>query len=135
MATTALETASLLAAQGIGATVVDPRWVVPIAGSLVELCREHRLVVTIEDGVRVGGIGTGLRQDLREADVDTGVTELGLPDEFLDHASRTEILRDAGLDAQSIAHRIIDQVIGTRLPQARPLRERSTVGDRGDLPD
>ncbi|WP_380171147.1 1-deoxy-D-xylulose-5-phosphate synthase [Kineococcus sp. DHX-1] len=135
MATTALETASLLAAQGIGATVVDPRWVVPIAGSLVELCREHRLVVTIEDGVRVGGIGTRLRQDLREADVDTGVTELGLPDEFLDHASRTEILRDAGLDAQSIAHRIIDQVIGTRLPQARPLRERSTVGDRGDLPD
>ncbi|MEW1956515.1 1-deoxy-D-xylulose-5-phosphate synthase [Kineococcus sp. NPDC059986] len=135
MATTALETAAMLAAQGIGTTVVDPRWVVPVAGSLVELCREHRLVVTIEDGVRVGGIGTRLRQDLREADVDTGVTELGLPDQFLDHASRNQILRDAGLDAQSIAHRIIDQVIGTRLPQARPLRERSSVGERGDLSD
>ncbi|WP_432542598.1 1-deoxy-D-xylulose-5-phosphate synthase [Kineococcus sp. SYSU DK002] len=123
LATTALEVAALLAAQGIGATVVDPRWVVPVPVSLVELSREHRLVVTLEDGVRVGGVGTRLRQDLRAADVDTGVTELGLPDRFLDHASRAEILRDAGLDPQSIAHRIIDQVIGTRLPQARPLRD------------
>ncbi|WP_432520550.1 1-deoxy-D-xylulose-5-phosphate synthase [Kineococcus sp. SYSU DK006] len=133
MATTALEVAALLAAQGIGATVVDPRWVVPVASSLVDLCREHRLVVTVEDGVRVGGIGTRLRQDLRAADVDTGVTELGLPDRFLEHASRGEILREAGLDPQSIAHRVIDQVIGTGLPQARPVGEHSSVGnERGE---
>jgi 1-deoxy-D-xylulose-5-phosphate synthase len=131
MAGTALEAAALLESQGIGATVVDPRWVVPIAPSLVELSREHRLVVTIEDGVRVGGVGTRLRQDLRAADVDTGVTELGLPDRFLDHASRAEILADAGLTAQAIAHDVIDQVIGTKLPQARPVRERSSVW--GDL--
>ncbi|WP_380161602.1 1-deoxy-D-xylulose-5-phosphate synthase [Kineococcus sp. R86509] len=128
MAGMALEAAALLEAQGIGATVVDPRWVVPIATSLVELSREHRLVVTIEDGVRVGGIGTRLRQDLRAAGVDTGVNELGLPDEFLDHASRGEILQDAGLTAQTVARDIIDQVIGTKLPQARPVREDQRHG-------
>ena len=128
MAGMALEAAALLEAQGIGATVVDPRWVVPIVTSLVELAREHRLVVTIEDGVRVGGIGTRLRQDLRAADVDTGVNELGLPDEFLDHASRGEILQDAGLTAQTVARDIIDQVIGTKLPQARPVREDQRHG-------
>jgi 1-deoxy-D-xylulose-5-phosphate synthase len=116
----ALDAAALLEAQGIGVTVVDPRWVVPIASSLVELSRSHRLVITIEDGVRVGGIGTRLRQDLRAAGVDTGVNELGLPDEFIDHASRGQILESVGLTAQSIARDVIDQVVGTKLPKAKP---------------
>lgn len=127
MVPTALEAAALLEAQGIGVTVVDPRWVVPIPVSLVELSRTHRLVITIEDGVRVGGVGTRLRQDLRAAGVDTGVNELGLPDEFIDHASRSQILADVGLTAQAIARDVIDQVVGTKLPQAKPARSRSSV--------
>jgi 1-deoxy-D-xylulose-5-phosphate synthase len=123
----ALEAAALLEAQGIGVTVVDPRWVVPIPVSLVELSRTHRLVITIEDGVRVGGVGTRLRQDLRAAGVDTGVNELGLPDEFIDHASRSQILADVGLTAQAIARDVIDQVVGTKLPKAKPARSRSSV--------
>ena len=86
-----------LRAQGIGATVIDPRWVVPVQPSIVELAASHRLVITIEDGIRVGGIGTRVRQVLREAGVDTAVDELGVPDEFIDHASREQILEDAGL--------------------------------------
>jgi 1-deoxy-D-xylulose-5-phosphate synthase len=127
MVPVALEAAALLEAQGIGVTVVDPRWVVPIPESLVELSRTHRLVITIEDGVRVGGVGTRLRQDLRAAGVDTGVNELGLPDEFIDHASRSQILTDVGLTAQAIARDVIDQVVGTKLPQAKPARSRSSV--------
>ncbi|GAA3338472.1 1-deoxy-D-xylulose-5-phosphate synthase [Curtobacterium pusillum] len=123
----ALEAASLLESQGIGVTVVDPRWVVPIPASLIDLARDHRLVITIEDGVRVGGVGTRLRQDLRAAGVDTGVNELGLPDEFIDHASRSEILHDAGLTAQAIARDVIDQVVGTKLPQAKPARSRESA--------
>ncbi|MSZ21169.1 MAG: 1-deoxy-D-xylulose-5-phosphate synthase, partial [Actinobacteria bacterium] len=69
MATTALHVADLLAAQGIGATVIDPRWMVPVPKSVVEMSAEHRLVVTIEDGIKVGGIGTRVRQDLRDAQV------------------------------------------------------------------
>lgn len=115
-----IEVAERLRAQGIGATVIDPRWVVPVARSVVELAAQHRLVITIEDGIRVGGIGTRIRQVLREAGIDTAVDELGLPDEFIDHAERDEILEDAGLTAAKIAHDVVAQVLGTRIPIARP---------------
>ena len=123
MATTALEVARLLGAQGIGATVVDPRWVVPVPKSVLELSAAHRLVVTIEDGVKVGGIGTRVRQDLRDSQIDTALTEIGLPDEFLEHASRNQILERVGLTPQAIARDIVAQVVGARVPHARPLEE------------
>ncbi|WP_166864670.1 MULTISPECIES: 1-deoxy-D-xylulose-5-phosphate synthase [unclassified Salinibacterium] len=121
MAGMALKVADRLADQGIGATVVDPRWVIPVPSSIVEFARDHRLVVSIEDGIRVGGVGTRIRQDLRAAGVDTAVDELGLPDAFIDHATRDEILADAGLTEQRIARDIVAQVLGTRIPVARPL--------------
>ncbi len=120
MAHLAIDVAARLRAQGIGATVVDPRWVVPVQPSIVELAAAHRLVITIEDGIRVGGIGTRVRQVLREAGVDTAVDELGLPDEFIDHATREQILEDAGLTASKIAQDVVAQVLGTRIPIARP---------------
>lgn len=123
MAQLALEVGERLRAQGIGATVIDPRWVVPVATSVVDLAARHRLVITIEDGIRVGGIGTRVRQVLREAGVDTAVDELGLPDEFIDHASREEILADAGLTPAKIAQDVVAQVLGTRIPVARPSGE------------
>lgn len=129
MASVGLEVARLLAAQGIGATVIDPRWVVPVAKSVIELSAKHRLVVTIEDGIKVGGIGTRVRQDMRAAQVDTALNEVGLPDEFLEHASRAEIMERVGLTAQSIAHDIVAQVVGSRVPHARPV-ETSSVESR-----
>ncbi|GAA1693062.1 1-deoxy-D-xylulose-5-phosphate synthase [Microbacterium sediminicola] len=120
MAHVAMDVADRLRAQGIGATVIDPRWVIPVPSSVVELAAAHRLVISIEDGIRVGGVGTRIRQVLREAGVDTAVDELGLPDEFLDHATREQILEDAGLVASKIAHDVVAQVLGTRIPVARP---------------
>jgi 1-deoxy-D-xylulose-5-phosphate synthase len=127
MATLAMDVASRLADQGIGATVVDPRWVVPVAESIVEMSRDHRIVVSIEDGTRVGGVGTRIRQELRRAGVDTAVDEIGLPDQFLDHGSRGEILAQAGLTAQDIARNLVAQVLGKKVPFARPL-----PGERDD---
>ncbi|WP_213814659.1 1-deoxy-D-xylulose-5-phosphate synthase [Glaciihabitans sp. dw_435] len=121
MASLGLQVAERLAAQGIGATVIDPRWVVPVPASVVDFARDHRIVVSIEDGIRVGGIGTRIRQDLREAGVDTAVTELGLPDEFLDHATRDQILETVGLTPQKIARDLVAQVLGSKIPVARPL--------------
>jgi len=118
-ASLALDVAARLKAQGIGATVIDPRWVVPVADSVIELAARHRLVITIEDGIRVGGIGTRVRQVLREAGIDTAVDELGLPDAFIDHASREQILADAGLTPAKIAQDVVSQVLGTRIPVAR----------------
>jgi 1-deoxy-D-xylulose-5-phosphate synthase len=120
MAETALEVASRLEAHGIGATVIDPRWVVPVQPSVLAFAGEHRLVVTIEDGVKVGGVGTRIRQDLRDAQIDTALTELGLPDEFLEHASRGELMLNAGLDVDSIVARVVAQVNGELVPHARP---------------
>jgi len=129
MAGTGLDVADRLAAQGIGATVVDPRWVVPVPRSIIDLAADHRLVVTIEDGIRVGGIGTRIRQDLRAADVDTAVTELGLPDEFLDHGTRAEILEATGLTPQHIARDVVAMVLGSKLPHARALSaDRTDTG-------
>ncbi|WP_419818863.1 1-deoxy-D-xylulose-5-phosphate synthase [Glaciibacter flavus] len=119
MASVGLEVAERLAAQGIGATVVDPRWVVPVPHSVVDFSAEHRIVVCIEDGIRVGGIGTRIRQDLREAGVDTAVTEVGLPDEFLDHGARADILERTGMTPQHIARDVMGMVLGSKLPHAR----------------
>ena len=114
-----LEVAALLSARGIDCTVIDPRWVVPVPQSVISLAAEHRLVVTIEDGIRVGGIGTRIRQDLRAAGVDTALTELGLPDRFLDHATRAQILAEVGLTADRISADIEAQVRGAKIPVAR----------------
>ncbi|MBX3099898.1 MAG: 1-deoxy-D-xylulose-5-phosphate synthase [Salinibacterium sp.] len=121
MAKIGLQVAERLAAQGIGATVIDPRWVVPVARSVIDFAAEHRIVITIEDGVRVGGVGTRIRQDLRAAGVDTAVTELGLPDQFLPHGSRDFILEQVGLTPQAIARDVVAQVLGSKIPVARPL--------------
>jgi 1-deoxy-D-xylulose-5-phosphate synthase len=135
MAELGLQVAERLAAQGIGATVIDPRWVVPIPRTVLGLAEAHRIVISIEDGVKVGGIGTRLRQDLRAAGIDTPVTELGLPAEFLDHATRNQIFEQIGLTPQAISRDVVAQVLGSRIPVARPLPEefassRATEADR-----
>ncbi|MCT9000775.1 1-deoxy-D-xylulose-5-phosphate synthase [Microbacterium memoriense] len=127
MAHLAMDVAARLRAQGIGSTVVDPRWAIPVQPSIVELAASHRLVITIEDGIRVGGVGTRVRQVLREAGVDTAVDELGLPDEFIDHATREQILADAGLSAAKIAQDVVSQVLGTRIPVARPSADTGAI--------
>lgn len=120
MASLALDVAEILATEGIGSTVIDPRWVIPVTPSIVDFARDHRIVVTIEDGIRVGGIGTRIRQDLRQAGVDTGVDELGLPDEFLEHDTRGNILTRVGLTPTAIAAKISNQLRGNVVPKAKP---------------
>jgi 1-deoxy-D-xylulose-5-phosphate synthase len=119
MAGLALDAAELLEQRGIGVTVVDPRWVIPVAQSVIEEAASHRLVVTIEDGIKVGGVGTRVRQVLREAQIDTALSEIGLPDEFIDAASRSEIFSELGLTAQKIASDIEASVAGAKVPRAR----------------
>jgi 1-deoxy-D-xylulose-5-phosphate synthase len=106
MAATCLEAAELLAAQGISSTVVDPRWVKPVDPALPGLAAEHRVVVTVEDNGRVGGVGATIGQALRDAGVDVPLRDFGIPQEFLDHASRNEILEQIGLTGPAIAERV-----------------------------
>ncbi|GLY90698.1 1-deoxy-D-xylulose-5-phosphate synthase 1 [Actinoallomurus iriomotensis] len=106
MAGTALEAAKLIGAHGIGVTVVDPRWVKPLDEKLVGLAAEHRLVAVVEDNVRVGGVGDAVARLLRDGDVDVPVRTFGIPQEFLDHAKRAQILTDIGLTPQGLARDI-----------------------------
>ncbi|HET7388321.1 MAG TPA: 1-deoxy-D-xylulose-5-phosphate synthase [Nocardioidaceae bacterium] len=110
MARVAVEVGERLVAQGIGATVVDPRWVKPVDPALVELCRSHQRVVSIEDNGVAGGCGTALLRALNEAGVDTPVRVHGIPQRFLDHAKRDAILDQIGLTAQTIARSVVEDV-------------------------
>jgi 1-deoxy-D-xylulose-5-phosphate synthase len=110
MAETALEVADRCAQQGIGVTVVDPRWVKPVNDEIVRLAGEHRLVVTVEDGIRAGGVGGAVAQALRDAGVPTPLRDFGIPPRFLDHAKRAEVLAEIGLTAQDIAREVVETV-------------------------
>jgi len=106
----ALEVAERAGAQGIGVTVVDPGWVKPVPASVVELAGRHKLVVTVEDGIRTGGVGAAVAQTLRDARVDVPLRDFGIPPRFLDHGKRAEVLEEIGLTAQDIARDIVETV-------------------------
>jgi 1-deoxy-D-xylulose-5-phosphate synthase len=103
LAGAAVQAADVLAPEGIRATVVDPRWVLPVSPAVVELAATHRLIVTVEDGVRAGGVGSRLAQELADAGAGTTVRVLGLPGRFVPQGTRTAILAEHGLDAMGIA--------------------------------
>jgi 1-deoxy-D-xylulose-5-phosphate synthase len=110
MAATSVEVADRLVAQGIGVTVVDPRWVKPVDPALLDLARDHALVVHLEDNGRVGGCGATLLQELNDHGITTPVRVHGIPQEFLGHAKRAAILERIGLDAQTLARGIVEDV-------------------------
>ncbi len=110
MAQLGVEVAVRAAAQDVGVTVVDPRWVKPLPTGLAELAANFDLIVTIEDNTRAGGIGSAVSQNLRDAGVDVQVRDIGLPADFLDHGKRSEILATVGLCAQDITRSIVETV-------------------------
>jgi 1-deoxy-D-xylulose-5-phosphate synthase len=119
-----LAAAERAADHGIEVTVVDPRWVLPVAPELVALAQEHRLVVTVEDGGRAGGVGSMLTRALQDADSDVPMRTIGLPQRFFEHGSRGQVLADAGLTEQDVARRVVewaarlaDRAAGGPVPQ------------------
>ncbi|MGR7026575.1 1-deoxy-D-xylulose-5-phosphate synthase [Geodermatophilus sp. URMC 62] len=123
MVPTCLAAAERAADHGIGVTVVDPRWVLPVPGELVALASGSRLVVTVEDGGRAGGLGTTLTQAMQDRGIDVPVRSLGLPQAFLEHGSRGQVLADAGLTEQDVARRIAEwtAVLAEREEQPLPV--------------
>ena len=107
-----LAAADRLADQGIGVTVVDPRWVLPVPEELVSLAESHRLVVTLEDNGRHGGFGSAMAAALRDVDCDVPLRDLGIPQRFLEHGTREEVLAGIGLTAQDVARRVTEWAAG-----------------------
>jgi len=110
MAPTCMEVARRVSSQGIGITVVDPRWVKPVPAELVELAKDHDLVVTVEDNGRVGGVGAAIAQALRDADVDIPLRDFGIAQRFLDQGKRDEVLAEVGLAPQDLARKVVEAV-------------------------
>ncbi len=106
----ALDVGSRLRDQGITTRVVDPRWALPVNEELVEMSRQGRRVVVIEDGVRVGGIGAGVSQAMQDAHVVTPTRIFGIPRTFLPHGKRQQILEHIGLTSQQISRDIVEWV-------------------------
>ncbi len=102
----ALEVAKRLHNQGIGVTVIDPRWVLPVSDGVLELAAQHKLVVTCEDNGVNGGVGSAVSAALRRAENDVPCRDVGLPQQFFEHASRGELLAELGLTDQDVARRI-----------------------------
>jgi 1-deoxy-D-xylulose-5-phosphate synthase len=113
-----LDVAERCAQQGIGVTVVDPRWVKPVPEQIVRMAAGVRAVVVVEDGLR-GGVSGAVAQALRDSRVSTPLRDFGVPLRFLDHAKRPEVLAEIGLTAQDIARDIVETVseIDGRLEQ------------------
>jgi 1-deoxy-D-xylulose-5-phosphate synthase len=103
-----VEAAGRLEQQGLAVTVVDPRWVLPVPAALVDLARGHRLVVTVSDCGRHGGFGSAVSDALRGAGCDVPQRDISLPQEFLDHGSRADVLAAAGLTVQDVARRVTE---------------------------
>ena len=108
MAGACLDAAAVLEEHAVGVTVVDPRWVLPVDPALPALAARHRLVVTVEDSSRAGGIGTAVRSALEDADVDVPVRTIGIPRRFLDHGKPADVRAEAGLSPQSVAALVLD---------------------------
>jgi 1-deoxy-D-xylulose-5-phosphate synthase len=102
----ALTVAERLRTQGIGVTVVDPRWVLPVPAALADLARAHKLVVTVEDNGLAGGIGAAVSAALRRVEVDVPCRDIGVPREFQAHASRGEVLAELGITDRNISRQI-----------------------------
>jgi 1-deoxy-D-xylulose-5-phosphate synthase len=120
----ALAIAERLRNQGIGVTVVDPRWVLPVPAAIGDLASAHKLVVTIEDnGVR-GGVGSAVSAALRGAEIDVPCRDVGLPQEFFAQASRGEVLTAVGLTDRNIAR----QITGWVAALGTPVAEREVTG-------
>ena len=114
----ALAVAKRLHNQGIGVTVIDPRWVLPVSDGVIELAAQHKLLVTLEDNGVNGAVGSAVSAALRRVEIDTPCRDVGLPQEFCEHASRGEVLADLGLTDQDVARRITGWVAALGSPLA-----------------
>lgn len=108
MAAIAVEAASQAYREGVGVTVIDPRWVKPLPPSLISLAQRYKSVVVLEDGIRHAGIASAISELFREAGLNVALHSIGVPLEFIEHSKRAQILEDLGITAQRISRDIVE---------------------------
>jgi 1-deoxy-D-xylulose-5-phosphate synthase len=116
MATLAVEAAAQAYREGVGVTVIDPRWVKPLSPAIITMAQRYSDVVVIEDGIRRGGIASAFAEGMRDAGVEVPVHSIGIPLTFIEHSKRAEILQDLGITAQKIARGLVELRATGELP-------------------
>jgi 1-deoxy-D-xylulose-5-phosphate synthase len=117
MCVAALGAAELLEAYGVDVGVCHPRWVRPVPAELVSMAADHRLVVTVEDGCRVGGFGAAYAQQVAYAAIGVPVVNLGIPAAFIDHGRRGDLLAELRLDGAGVAAAVAEHLTNRGLFQ------------------
>jgi len=107
MATIAVDAASQAYREGVGVTVIDPRWVKPLPRSLATMAQRYKSVVVIEDGIKHGGIASSISELFVAENLNIPVHSIGVPLEFIEHSKRQEILSDLGITVQNIARSLV----------------------------
>ena len=132
MAAMAVEAASQAYREGVGVTVIDPRWIKPLPQSLVTMATRYKSVVVLEDGIRHGGIASTISEMFRDAGLQVPIHSIGVPLKFLEHAKRGQILSELGVTAQQISLNIVewsaslkDGFLAPTLEMQRPLDENA----------
>ena len=103
----AVDAAAQAYREGVGVTVIDPRWVKPLPKSLVTMAQRYKRVVVIEDGIKHGGIASTISELFRESGLNVPVHSIGVPLAFLEHAKRAQILEDLGITVQNITRSLV----------------------------
>ena len=129
MATMSVEAASQAYREGVGVTVIDPRWVKPLPKSLITMADRYKSVVVVEDGIAHGGIASALSEMFRSEGVDTPIHSIGVPLTFIEHSKRSEILNDLGITSQNIAREIVEWSSST-LKAEMPLQQDENASHR-----
>lgn len=103
----AVEAAAQAYREGVGVTVIDPRWVKPLPKSLVTMAQRYKKVVVVEDGIKHGGIASTISELFRDSGLNVPVHSIGVPSAFLEHAKRAQILEDLGITVQNITRSLV----------------------------
>ncbi len=104
----AVDAASQAYREGVGVTVIDPRWVKPLPYALVTMAQRYKIVVVLEDGIRHAGIASTISELFRDADLNVPIHSIGVPLEFIEHSKRSEILSDLGITTQQIVRSVVE---------------------------
>ena len=108
MVETACVVRKLLKEKGLNVSVINARFVKPFDFMAVhKCCRSHHLLVTMEENVRSGGFGEAVCQYVSESRADISVLNIALPDDYIEHGNVSILKAEAGIDAQSVAERIL----------------------------
>jgi 1-deoxy-D-xylulose-5-phosphate synthase len=103
----AVEAAGQAYREGVGVTVIDPRWVKPLPKSLITMAQRYKSVVVLEDGIKHGGIASTISELFRDAGLSVPVHSIGAPLAFIEHSKRAEVLQDLGITVQNITRSLV----------------------------